>query len=362
MPLPNRMVQSLAGGGRMVLMTSRTLLTTVSVALVLPFFAHDGRRPFAPQAPGNTEPAAASVECSLPALPGLPSGEFVALTYNVAGLPEGISKSQPARFTPLIAPRLNRYDLVLVQESWLTPEPNPLWPLRVYHEILLDGTDHPHKSEPAPHPLGSDPDRPQALVSDGLNRFSRLPFEPVVRRKWEDCFDSAGDCLAQKGFSVARTTLAPGATIDVYNLHMEAGNHPEDERLRDEAVTQLLAFLAEYSAGQALIVGGDFNLRTEREPDASQFARLLAAGGLTDACAALDCPVPGNIDKFLFRSSDTVTIVPTSWRFESDVFQTGGSEPLSDHKPLAVRFAWSKGRRFPLDACTIALGEPAIEG
>lgn len=269
------------------------------------------------------------------------SGSFLALTYNVAGLPENLSQSMPADFTPLIAPLLNRYDLVVVQESWLTPDPNPLGPLRLYHEILLAGTDHPYRSVPAPLPLGTDPDRPEALVSDGLNRFSRFPFDDVSRRRWDECFESAADCLSLKGFSVARTRLAEGAAVDVYNLHMEAGGDPEDERLRDRDVTQLATFVDQFSAGQAVIVGGDFNLHTDEEPDASQFRRLLDETGLADVCAVLACPEPGRIDKFLFRASDRLAIAPTSWRFERDVFISPDGEPLSDHDPLAVRFTWS---------------------
>jgi hypothetical protein len=269
------------------------------------------------------------------------TGEFLALSYNVAGLPEGLSSSHPERFTQLISPLLNGYDLVLVQESWQTPDPNPFAPTRVYHEILAADADHPYKSVPAEQPLGMDPRRPEALLADGLNQFSRFPFEPVIRQAWEGCDISAADCLAFKGFSVARTTFAEGVTIDVYNLHGEAGSTPHDEQLRDEGITQLVAFMREYSDGQAVIVGGDFNLHTDEEPDSSQFQRLLAEAGLTDVCASLDCPQPGRIDKFLFRGSDDIEIAATSWRFETDVFVSPDGEALSDHDPLAVRFVWT---------------------
>ena len=140
---------------------------------------------------------------------------------------------------------------------------------------------------------------------------------------------------------MARTTLAPGVTVDVYDLHMEAGGDPEDDALRDAGVTQLSTFIQTVSAGRPLIVGDDFNLHTDTEPDSTQFQRLLAETGLLDVCATLACPQPGRIDKFLFRSSDHVTIAPLSWRFETDVFVRGDGEPLSDHDALAVRFAWS---------------------
>src|SRR5688572_4369456 len=51
-----------------------------------------------------------------------PSGTLLALTYNVAGLPEGLSQSMPMRNTPIIGPLLNDYDLVFLQESWQTPD------------------------------------------------------------------------------------------------------------------------------------------------------------------------------------------------------------------------------------------------
>jgi hypothetical protein len=57
----------------------------------------------------------------------------------------------------------------------------------------------------------------------------------VTRQRWENCHDSAADCLSLKGFSFARTTLPSGATVDVYNLHMEAGGDPEDDALRNAA-------------------------------------------------------------------------------------------------------------------------------
>ena len=274
--------------------------------------------------------------------PASVSGDFLGLAYNVAGLPEGISGSHPTVNTPLISPLLNGYDLVLAQETWQTPDPNPLAPLRVFHEVLVADATHPYKSIPAEQPLGTNPFRPSALLADGLNRMARFPFTDVIRIPWNSCHTTAADCLAMKGFSIARTTFAPGVEIDVYNLHMEAGGAAEDDALRDAGVTQVRDAMNTISAGRAVIVGGDFNLHTDGEPDATQYARLLAEAGLQDVCAALACPEPGRIDKFAFRSGGGVTVTPLSWRFETDVFVDGMGEPLSDHDALAVRFAWSR--------------------
>lgn len=100
------------------------------------------------------------------------------------------------------------------------------------------------------------------------------------------------------------------------------------------------AFIGTHSAGRAVIVGGDFNMRENREPDATILARLLALTGLTDACAALHCPQI-RIDKFVYRSSDAIKITALSWRNENDIFVDGDGNPLSDHDPVAVRFGWA---------------------
>lgn len=267
------------------------------------------------------------------------AGTIEALTYNVAGLPDALSGSNPEVNTTLIGERLNRFDLVLLQESWQTPKPNPNAPLRTYHEDLEATSTLPFRSIPLAAPLGSDPDRPQALLSDGLNRFSTLAFEPTLRQRWSGCGDAAADCLALKGFSMARTTVAPGVTVDVYNLHMEAGG--ADFALRGENVAELLAFVTANSVGEAVVVGGDFNLHLDEEPDATQFADLLAGAELTDVCTELGCDQPNRIDKFLYRSSSRVTISPTSWQNLTADFERDDGSPLSDHDPVAVTFDWT---------------------
>jgi hypothetical protein len=228
-----------------------------------------------------------------------------------------------------------------MQETWKTPDPNPLAPLRVYHEILEAASTHPFKTVSAPQPLGTDPERPSALVADGLNTFSRFRFDGVTRERWENCHVSAADCLSLKGFSMLRMTLPSGASVDVYDLHAEAGGDPEDDAIRAEDMIQLADFINANSAGRAIVVGGDFNLHTSSEPDSTQFQGLLSATGLIDVCAFLGCPQPGRIDKILFRNNAELTLTPTSWNFETEVFVDGNGDPLSDHDALAVQFDWS---------------------
>ena len=269
------------------------------------------------------------------------SGEFLALSYNVAGLPDALSGSNPEVNTPLISPLLNGYDLVLVQEDWETPAPNTLAPLRVYHEILEAQATHPYRSDSAPLPLGSDPRRPEALVSDGLNRFSQFPFGELTRQAWVGCDNNSGDCLALKGFSMARTELAPGICVDVYNVHGEAGNGAGDQALKVDNTLALVAFIQAFSAGRAVILGGDFNMRLLREHDAANLLVLTGETGVSNACAAVGIVDEEAIDKFFYRSNEVLTIAPVSCRFETDIFVNNEGEALSDHDALAIGFSWS---------------------
>lgn len=281
-------------------------------------------------------------------------GEITALAYNVAGLPDILSGSNPEQNTELIGPLLNDFDLVLLQESWKSPDPNPMAPTRVYHEILEGHSTHAHRSDMAPQPLGSNPERPSALLADGLGFFSDHPMGPVTRVAWSDCFGGAdtsdggaADCLAMKGFAVTTVTLADGVEVDVYDLHAEAGSTPRDQELQRAAFPQLAAFMEEHSAGRAIILGGDTNLHTDEEPENPQdvedteiWEEFLAETGLTDACTALSCDDPGRIDKFAYRSGPDVELEALTYRIETERFSDDDGEPLSDHPAVAVTFGW----------------------
>jgi hypothetical protein len=290
-------------------------------------------------APGCTNPAR--------------SGTIRALSYNVAGLPEGISGSHPAVNTPLISPKLNAYDLVAVQEDWVDFDP-PVPGFDFHHDDLIAAADHPYKSVPAPPAYGRDPRRPSAATADGLNLLSRYRLSDSVHTMWNGCFGGAdtadggaADCLALKGFTFTRATLADGVEVDVYDLHGEAGGTAEDQRLQTEDFRQLAAFLATFSAGHAVILTGDTNLHTDgRHPDASGTAdreiwrAFLTATGLADVCDTLSCGPDGDaIDKLALRSSPALTLTARSHQFAPEFVDAAGA-PLSDHRALAVTIDW----------------------
>ena len=92
-------------------------------------------------------------------------------------------------------------------------------------------------------------------------------------------------------------------------------------------------------SGRAILFGGDFNLSGEDAHDASLVARYLDEGGLSEGCDAIDCAEPGRIDRFFFRSSDSLRLTPLHWEVQEGFIDDSGT-PLSDHDPIAMTFRW----------------------
>jgi endonuclease/exonuclease/phosphatase (EEP) superfamily protein YafD len=282
-----------------------------------------------------------------------PSGEFTALAYNVAGLPQEVSQENPEEHIPLISPLINAYDLVLTQEDfdWWQPELDEL-DFANYHTRLRAQTDFPYQSEahPGPEAVGLDwrTVRPTLFVGDGLGLLSRFPFDELRRVPWGSCATAAADCLAMKGFAMARVELTPSVTVDVYNLHAEAGGEPDDNRARADGFDQLAAYIQRNSKNHAVILGGDTNLHTEPESDdaddredARVWREFLQRTNLVDVCVFLECADNTRIDKFAFRSASALALEPLSWQFLAEMFVDAARESLSDHDPLLVEWRWS---------------------
>lgn len=295
------------------------------------------------------------------------SGDFLLLSYNVAGLPQEISEVNPETNIPLIAPLLEDYDIVLTQEDfdWWMPAIETLDFVN-YHTRLRSKATHEYRTEkhPGPEAVGITPetDRPTLLVGDGLGMLSRYPFRDLVRVPWEGCFGGAdtsdggaADCLSMKGFSVAVLELAPGAEIVIVNHHGEAGNTPADRREHQAGFRLMAQYLNDNFANSAIVLAGDTNLHSEegREELLDEDGNVMVnqreiwqefmdATGIVDVCDVLTCEEPGRIDKAAFRSNDSIELVPTEHTFEVAKFSDDAGEALSDHDALAVRFTWKK--------------------
>jgi hypothetical protein len=263
-------------------------------------------------------------------------GSFSTLTYNVAGLPQGLSSASGdrAEATALISCYVNQFDFVNVQEDFN------------YHAALYDRCDdHPYRS----------PTSGGAGFGSGLNSLSRFPYDDWDRVQWGAC--NGVDCLTPKGFTMARTRLAEGVYVDIYNLHAQAQTAAADLDARRKDVLQLLGYIESNSAGNAVIVMGDTNTRYTRDGD-NMWEFLLrgftdvwvsrlrngsvpASGAATLGCdpavTGPDCEV---VDKLLVRDNGFVGLTATDYRIAADAVDANGAD-LSDHRGIAAIWHYS---------------------
>jgi len=248
------------------------------------------------------------------------NGRFDVVTYNVAGLPEGISNVHPVANLPLIGAKLNGFDVALVQEDF------------AYPELLRQRSLLPYRS---PGFVRGE----KLHFGDGLSLFSRLPARDSGREPWAACHgvvDSYFDCLTPKGLARWSVELSPGISIDVYNVHLDAGATRHDVSARQAQLRQLADAVRRGSAERSVVLGGDFNL-TPRELPA--FKKLMGELGLAEVCEELRCGQPARLDRVLFRGSSRLRLIPRRWRLASG-FRDANGRALSDHEPVVASFAW----------------------
>jgi hypothetical protein len=278
------------------------------------------------------------------AIPALAAGgTFSTLTYNVAGLPQGLSNAagDRAAATALLSCYVKQFDFVNVQEDFN------------YHAALYDRCDdHPFRS----------PTSGGAAFGSGLNSLSRFPYADWDRVKWSAC--NGVDCLTPKGFTMARTHVAEGVYVDIYNLHAQAQTASADLDARRRNVLQLLGYIEANSAGNAVIVMGDTNTRYTRDGDNTwEFLRrgftdvwvsrlrngaVPATGAAPLSCdpavTSPDCEV---VDKLMVRDNGFVGLSATDYRIATDAVDANGVD-LSDHRGIAAnwRYATAANRQL----------------
>lgn len=249
-------------------------------------------------------------------------GRFSLLTYNVAGLPEFLSQSDPRRNIPVISRLLNLYDVAFVQEDF------------AYHPQLASSAQHPYRTPPVVQ-------NERTGIGDGLNIFSRLPFTGLERVTWTSCYgklSDGADCLAPKGFTLSVHEVAPGVVIDMYNLHMDSGRSDGDAMARAEQAAQLLSHIERRSSGRPVVVAGDTNTHADTEAFLEAFR---SRQGLEDACRTLGCKNPRLIDRVLFRGAPGLELRAVSFVVDARFVNREGAD-LSDHKAVGVQLEWRR--------------------
>lgn len=273
--------------------------------------------------------------CNKDALLAPSEGTISVLTYNVAGLPQGINADQfPVKHMPLISPLLNDYDVVNIQEDF------------AYHDILYKDITLPYKSKYVAN----------QVFGDGLNTVSKIPFVNFKRIKWNQC--NGTDCLTPKGFTYSRLRFDDDVFIDLYNVHCNAGSDNADYAARRNNITQLCNYIQANSDGNAIILMGDFNCRYTRIQDNIRKVDSLGlkdvwvelmrnnvlptqdGNSLTNCSPDATNPTCEVVDKIFYRSSSKITLRAVRYQLDDPKFYDDEGEPLSDHRPMFATFTY----------------------
>jgi len=252
--------------------------------------------------------------------------EFTILTYNVQARP--VFDDSKHKFT-YISPLLNRFDICAFQECF--KDHYRLWkeamhPVKAYHAALK------HSFE---------------LVPSGLSILGKFPLKGRDGIHFADEGDGQ-NWPASKGVLMASFDVH-GMPLDVYTTHIAAGKHPPSMRAKFAQGDDIIRFIREKSpADHAVILLGDFNMRPSRGPEDKEankdnpkvtgFDRIVSTLGMRDASDEINGPTGTEIDRILFRPGQGQAMRVLSWQRDDPAFYDPDGKPLSDHKPVFVRF------------------------
>lgn len=168
--------------------------------------------------------------------------EFRVITYNVCGLPDLFTYDR--NLAPMkkrfdyIGKKLNAYDIIGLQEMFVGERSRIEDNLGAYF-------------------VGHGTDTGTALkFGSGVYTFSRWPISKIHYEEWR--VSEGPDALSHKGFVMVTTTVSGDLSLDVYNLHAQAGGR---RGLGVDNMKQLVAamnFLS-FGSGRPILLIGDFN-------------------------------------------------------------------------------------------------------
>ena len=268
--------------------------------------------------------------------------EISVLSYNIHGLPAWIAWDEPGVRSSRIGKLLNVYDVVLLQEDF------------AYHALLSREASHPiiRRGNRARSKLFGIASPVCGTCGSGLTllaHFSPNLLLTLARQPFSLCsgwFGSGQDCWASKGILYARFQLPNRAQIDVYTLHLDAGLSDRDAAARRQQLQFVQEYIEAHSDGQAVVIGGDFNLGREIADDRVLLQEFLARLQLRNS-QAWSRPF-GNrpaVDYILYRSGTHVQLELLEAGVAEEFVLNGPAQkaekellPLSDHPALIARF------------------------
>lgn len=204
--------------------------------------------------------------------------------------------------------------------------------------------------------------------TDGLNliwKTSKVQATNESWTRWNDRTDTDGNQFVKKGYRHYDMTLEGGEVIDVYVLHMDAGDATSS---REGQWRQLADAVNAADPNRPKLIIGDTNSRWTREDINANFANRLngftvgdpwvkfwrggvfpqpGTGDLTDQTDPANLTNYEVVDKLLYlnpsATEGALQLQPRSFRLEQDytygtVDGSGNTKALGDHRPAVGEF------------------------
>lgn len=210
--------------------------------------------------------------------------------------------------------------------------------------------------------------------TDGLNLIWRNDVASATGEswtQWNSMEATDGNQYVRKGFRHYDLTIADDVVVDLYVLHMDAGDM-QVVASREDQWRQLADAINAADPERPKLILGDTNSRWTRENIADNFfgrlhAELRAEDVWVELCRGGVRPAVGSgdltdqsmpeaygkyevVDKVIYINSSrtgAVQLTPQSFRIEQDytygtVDGTDNTKPLGDHRPVVVAFSYTK--------------------
>jgi hypothetical protein len=221
--------------------------------------------------------------------------------------------------------------------------------------------------------------------TDGLNLIwkNTLAASNESWTQWKDMESTDGNQYVKKGYRHYDMWLGGNAIIDVYILHMDAGD-TNATWSRESQWRQLADAINDSDHSRAKLIIGDTNSRYTREDVITNFINRLsndftmsdvwvefyrngiypttAMDNLTDQTDPTDYSKYEIVDKIIYinpTAPNTVRLTPQAFRIEQDytygnVEGNDNTTPLGDHRPVVVTFKYQlSGNITPTDITLI---------
>ena len=220
------------------------------------------------------------------------------------------------------------------------------------------------------------------VETDGLNllwKNSKIAASNESWTRWWDTESTDGNQYVEKGYRHYDLQIDGGPVIDVFILHMDAGD-TNATWSRESQWRQLAEAINGSDHSRAKLIIGDTNSRYTREDVISNFINRLSndftmsdvwvefyrdgiypttdMDNLTDATDPEDYSKYEIVDKIIYinpNAANTVRLTPQAFSIQHDytygyVDGTDDTTPLGDHHPVVVTFKYQlSGEALPTD-------------